>query len=157
LKQLPSSTQEPLEYLSIEVSLKRISSRWSISKRITVYNVDGTENQDGSIDKKVTADLDVKGHRSKTRFLVTALGSQRVILGYPWLVYANPNINWKKREFSWWDTIPKVNIYEVMLKIQDQIEQEVHEMDNNLVIAFLREINETEEINEWIQECINPD
>jgi len=33
----------------------------SISKRITVYNVDGTENQDGSIDKKVTADLDVKG------------------------------------------------------------------------------------------------
>jgi len=34
-----------------------------ISKRITVYNVDGTENQDGSIDKKVTADLDVKGRR----------------------------------------------------------------------------------------------
>ena len=129
-----------------------------ISKRITVYNVDGTENQDGLIDKKVTADLDVKGRRNKTRFLVTALESQRVILGYPWLVYANPKINWKKREFSWWDTIPKVNIYEVVLKIQDQIEQEVHETDNDLVIAFLRGINETDnEIDEWIQECIDPD
>jgi len=126
-----------------------------ISKRITVYNVDGTENQDGSIDKKVTADLDSKGRRSKIRFLVTVLGSQRVILGYPWLVYANPKINWKKREFSWWDTIPKVNIYEVVLKIQDQIEQEVYETDNNLVIAFLRGINETDnEIDEWIRECI---
>jgi len=49
-------------------------------KRIAVYNVDGTENQDGSIDKKVIADLDVKGRKMKTQFLVTALGSQRVIL-----------------------------------------------------------------------------
>jgi len=45
-----------------------------------------------------------------------------------------------------------------VLKIQDQIEQEVHETDNNLVIAFLRGINETDnEIDEWIQECINHD
>ena len=44
-----------------------------------------------------------------------------------------------------------------MLKIQDQIEQEVHETDNDLMIAFLRGINKTDEINEWIQECINPD
>ena len=70
-------------------------------KRIAVYNIDGTENQDGSIDKKVTADLNVKGWRMKTQFLVTALGLQRVILDYPWLVYANPKINWKKWEFSW--------------------------------------------------------
>ena len=56
------------------------------------------------------------------------------------------------------NTIPKVNIYEVVLKIQDQIEQEVHKTDNDLVIAFLRGIDETDnEIDEWIQECINPD
>jgi len=130
----------------------------SITKMIAVYNVDGTENQDGSIDKKITADLNVKGRKMKTQFLVTALGSQRVILVYPWLVYANSKINWKKQEFSWWDTIPKVNIYELVLKIQDQIEQEVHKTDNNLVIAFLWGINKTEEeIDKWIQECIDPD
>jgi len=44
-----------------------------IPKRIMVYNVDGTENQDGSLDKKVTADLDVKGRKMKAQFLVTAL------------------------------------------------------------------------------------
>jgi len=37
------------------------------------------------------------------RFLETALGKQLVILGYPWLVNANPKINWRKREFSWWE------------------------------------------------------
>ena len=67
-----------------------------LPKKIEVFNVDGTENQDGSITKKISADLDVKGCKMMTQFLVTVLGSQRVILGYPWLIYANPKINWKK-------------------------------------------------------------
>ena len=71
-----------------------------LPKKIEVFNVNGTENQDGSITKKVLADLIVKDHKMKTQFLVTVLGLQRVILGYPWLVYANPKINWKKQEFS---------------------------------------------------------
>ena len=53
----------------------------SLPKKIEVFNVDGTENQDGSITKKVSANLDVKGRKMKTQFLVTALGLQRVILG----------------------------------------------------------------------------
>ena len=104
----------------------------SLPKKIKVFNVDGTENQDGSITKKVSADLDVKGRKVKTQFLVTALGSQRVILGYPWLVYANPKINWKKREFSWWESIPKINIYEIIMKIQDKIENDLYETDDDL-------------------------
>jgi len=39
----------------------------------------------------------------KERFLVTALGTQQVILGYSWLEKVNPKINWKKKTFSWWD------------------------------------------------------
>ena len=65
----------------------------SLQKKIKVFNVNGTKNQDGSIMKKVSADLDVKGRKMKTQFLVTVVGLQRVILGYPWLVYANPKIN----------------------------------------------------------------
>ena len=109
----------------------------SLPKKIEVFNVNGTENQDGSITKKVSANLDVKGRKMKTQILVTALGSQRVILGYPWLIYANPKINWKKREFSWWESIPKVNIYEIITKIQDKIENNLHETDDDLTIAFL--------------------
>ena len=101
------------------------------------FNVDRTENQDGSITKKVSVDLNVKGCKMKTQFWVTVLGLQRIILGYPWLVYANPKINWKKPEFSGWESIPKVNIYKIIMKIQDKIENDLHETDNDLTIAFL--------------------
>ena len=52
---------------------------------IEVYNVDGTVNRNGSITKKVVTDLELKGKRLEEEFLVTALGRQRIILGYPWL------------------------------------------------------------------------
>ena len=57
----------------------------SLPVNIEVYNVDGTINQNGSITKKVVADLELKGKRLEEEFLVTALGRQRIILGYPWL------------------------------------------------------------------------
>ena len=75
----------------------------SLPVNIEVYNVDGTVNQNGSITKKVVADLELKGKCLEEEFLVTALGRQRIILGYPWLKRANPKINWMKKEFSWWD------------------------------------------------------
>ena len=129
----------------------------SLPHKITVYDVDGTENQDGSIMKKVTADLNVKGRTMKTQFLVTALGSQRIILGYPWLVYANPKINWNQHEFSWWNTILKANIYKIMVKIQDVIENDLYEMDNDLTITFLHSPDKSYEIDDdWIRECLNP-
>ena len=79
---------------------------------IEVYNVDGTVNRNGLITKKVVADLELKGKRLEEEFLVTALGRQRIILGYPWLERANPKINWMKKEFSWWDEGPnRINIY----------------------------------------------
>jgi hypothetical protein len=33
--------------------------------------------------------------------LVTGLGKQKIILGYPWFKQANPDINWKKRTLVW--------------------------------------------------------
>jgi len=71
----------------------------------------------------------------KERFLVTALGKQQVILGYPWLEKANPKINWKKKEFSWWDDEEKqVNIYAMIREI---LERDVYEETSDLVISFL--------------------
>jgi len=81
-------------------------------------NVDGIQNQDGSIREYVTANLEVKGRRMDAQFLVTALGMQNVILGYPWLVEANPKINWREQKLSWWEETPKVDIYEIVLEIQ---------------------------------------
>ena len=129
----------------------------SLSKQIKVYNVDRTENWDSSISEKVIGHLLVKGRTTKTQFLVTALGTQRVILGYPWLVNANPKINWKKQEFSWWETAPKVNIYKVIIKIQEKVETDLYETDDNLVVAFLWGPEKDSEITDnWIQECLDP-
>ena len=33
--------------------------------------------------------------------LVTGLGKERIILGFPWLQEQNPDINWRTGEFSW--------------------------------------------------------
>ena len=83
--------------------------------KIDVYNVDGTLNQNGSITHEVEASLKIQGRKTRERFLVTALGTQRIILGYPWLKKANPKINWRKKEFSWWDDDEEhVNIYTLL-------------------------------------------
>jgi len=37
------------------------------------------------------------------RFLVTVLATQQIILGYPWLERTNPKINWRKKNYSWWE------------------------------------------------------
>ena len=36
-----------------------------------------------------------------TQLLVTGLGSQRIILGFPWLNEHNPDIDWKTGVFKW--------------------------------------------------------
>jgi hypothetical protein len=36
-----------------------------------------------------------------TQLLVTGLGKQKVILGFPWLAQENPDINWTTSEFKW--------------------------------------------------------
>ena len=62
---------------------------------IKIWNVDGTHNQDGTISH--FTDLQVRtGTETKTlRFLITNLGKDEVILGYPWLTAFEPVIHWK--------------------------------------------------------------
>ena len=121
----------------------------SLPVNIEVYNMDGTINRNGSIMKKVVADLELKGKCLKEEFLVTALGRQRIILGYPWLKQANPKINWMKKEFSWWDEGPnRINIYTL---VREAIEGDVYETAQDLVISYLR--SEIREIDDaWIKE-----
>ena len=62
----------------------------SLKKKIPVLNVDGTENQDGAIRDYVDVLVEVKGREWRLSFLVTSLGRETVILGYPWLRQENP-------------------------------------------------------------------
>ena len=56
-----------------------------LSKPIKVYNVDGTPNKTGSITRYTWQNMVIGGHTLKTRFLVSGLGKEDIILGLPWL------------------------------------------------------------------------
>jgi len=62
---------------------------------LKIWNVDGTHNQDRKIthftDLQVCTGVDTK----ILRFLLTNLGRDEVILGYPWLTAFEPTIHWK--------------------------------------------------------------
>jgi len=61
-----------------------------------LFNVDGTPNRAG--DLKYFTDLTTRtGMRSTTlRYFLSDLGDNKVILGYPWFMTAQPKIDWAK-------------------------------------------------------------
>jgi hypothetical protein len=67
-----------------------------IPRPIELYNVDGTHNQAGKIERNVHLYIDNGQQRVLTPFFVTNLGKDRIILGYPWFEAFNPKIDWKE-------------------------------------------------------------
>jgi hypothetical protein len=63
--------------------------------------VDRTPNKRGIIRKYTWLDLTINGQTQTHNLLVTRLGKQKIILGYPWFKQANPDINWKERTLVW--------------------------------------------------------
>ena len=61
-----------------------------------IWNIDATLNKGGTI--KDFVDLQVRcGNKTEDmRFLVTELGEDEIVLGYPWLAAFQPKINWKE-------------------------------------------------------------
>jgi hypothetical protein len=72
-----------------------------LNQPLKARNVDGTENKRGKITSFVDLRINVNGRSMDVRLLITGLGNQRIILGFPWLNEHNPDINWKTGEFTW--------------------------------------------------------
>src|SRR5258707_15744112 len=60
-----------------------------------VWNIDNTENKAGSITHSITLDVQTNGQRTDMTFLVTELGAEDLLLGYPWLATYEPRISWR--------------------------------------------------------------
>jgi len=69
-----------------------------LERPVKVMNIDRTHNKGGDITHKVTCNIYYKGHRERAKFDVCNLGRTEVILGMPWLVAHNPEIDWEKGE-----------------------------------------------------------
>ena len=61
-----------------------------LKEPIIARNVDGTENKLGKMTHFVDLDLTIHDKKMKTRLLVSGLGKQNIILGFPWLHEHNP-------------------------------------------------------------------
>ena len=72
-----------------------------LEKPLQAYNVDGIKNKRGTIRYYVNLNLEINRRKTTMELLVTGLGKERIILGFPWLQEQNPDINWKTGKFSW--------------------------------------------------------
>jgi hypothetical protein len=61
-----------------------------------VYNVDGTENKAGVIERHVKLQVRQGNWDKVQTFFITNLGNPCIIFGYPWLYHFQPQIDWRK-------------------------------------------------------------
>ena len=59
-----------------------------------IWNIDGTNNKAGRITKYVDLNVQMGKKQNKMRFLITDLGNEDLILGYPWLATFEPKFSW---------------------------------------------------------------
>ena len=66
-----------------------------LEKPKRIYNIDNTSNKLGSITHSLELKVTTKGIDKIMRFLVTDIGNEDILLGYPWLATFEPKFGWK--------------------------------------------------------------
>ena len=67
-----------------------------LENEIQVSNVDNTPNRNGPIRHFTRLPTKIDGKLLSTRFLISNLGKEDIILGLPWLNKINPLVDWTK-------------------------------------------------------------
>ncbi len=65
-----------------------------------IWNIDNTANQAGEITHYITLDIQTRGTRKTIQFLITNIGNEDIILGYPWMAAFEPQFSWKNGVIS---------------------------------------------------------
>ncbi len=60
-----------------------------------IWNIDNTANQAGQITHYVDLQIQTNGINKTIRFLVTNIGNEDIVLGYPWMAAFKPQFTWK--------------------------------------------------------------
>src|SRR6266404_6006582 len=83
-----------------------------LERPMKIWNINGTTNRAERLTHFVNLLVQTKGQEKKMRFLVTDLGVEDVILGYPWLSTFEP-------QFLWKDVTMDTNILLVVIRSPD--------------------------------------
>jgi len=102
---------------------------------LLVKNMDGTVNVGEAITHQVECNMFFKGHIERVRMDVCNLGKTEVILGMPWLVAHNPEIDWEKGEVKMTRCPPICR-----KKKQEERKKEVKKIEKNKNEETLRKL-----------------
>ena len=76
--------------------LKRLKiGKLQLKNPRTIWSIDGTHNKSGTIQECVNLLVWVGERRHEMCFLITDLGEDEIVLGYPWLAAYQLHIDWK--------------------------------------------------------------
>jgi len=65
-----------------------------LQKPRKIWNINNTANQAGHITHYVDLNIQTNGIRKTIRFLITNIGSEEIVLGYPWMATFEPQFTW---------------------------------------------------------------
>ena len=109
-----------------------------LEKPKRIYNIDNTSNKSGSITHSLELKVTTKGTDRIMQFLITDIGNEDILLGYPWLATFEPKFGWK-------DAIIKTKALPIIIS-------STHPVDSQTVIAGLQTDREKEEIIHKLEE-----
>src|SRR6266702_2095058 len=69
--------------------------RRPLQKPRKIWNIDNMANHDRPITHYIDLDIQTNGTRKILRFLITNIGHENIILGYPWMAVLEPQFTWK--------------------------------------------------------------
>ena len=109
-----------------------------LEKPKRIYNIDNTSNKAGSITHSLELKVTTKGIERVMRFLVTDIGNEDILLGYPWLATFEPKFGWK-------NAVIETQVLPIILS-------STHPVDSRVVIAGLQTQEEKENIVRELEE-----
>jgi predicted aspartyl protease len=60
-----------------------------------IFNIDNTTNKSGMITHCLDLNVVTKGIHKEMCFLITDIGKEEILLGYPWLATFKPKFDWR--------------------------------------------------------------
>jgi hypothetical protein len=66
-----------------------------LEKPKRIFNIDNTNNRAGQITHYLDLDVQTNGIYKEMRFLITDIGNEDILLGYPWLAVYEPKFSWR--------------------------------------------------------------
>ena len=109
-----------------------------LDKPKKIYNIDNTSNKSGSITHSLELKVTTKGTDKVMRFLVTDIGNEDILLGYPWLATFEPRFGWK-------DAVIETQALPIIIS-------STHPVDSRTVIAGAQSQEEKEAIIRELEE-----